>query len=233
MKFNQRSSEKELLDLGPDFYSSDEYIHCQKMLFRVNKIVGFFSETRKVLKWFPKASSLLDVGCGGGLFLLHLSRHFPTMQLRGIDISSDAIELAQSELQAWRKLRYADKVSFSLQHLENLSITKDSVDLVLTTMVCHHLEHNELIAFLQNTQRVARIAVIINDLHRHFLPHWFYGLISPLLFRNRLISHDGLISIRRGFTRKDWHSLLQQAGIHHYQIKWCFPFRWRVILWKS
>ena len=227
---NQRSSEKELLDLGSDFYTPEEYEHCMKMLFRVNKLFGFFSSTVRTLRKFPKNSSVLDVGCGGGLFLLHLSQYFPNMQLVGSDISSEAIDVANQELTVWEKTYSTDNVSFKLQSLE---LSENTVDIVLTTLVCHHLNDEEIIKFLQQNLRCARNAVIINDLHRHSLAHWFYGLISPILFRNRLITHDGLISIRRGFKRVEWRLLLQKAGINHYQIKWCFPFRWRVILWKK
>ena len=72
--------------------------------------------------------------------------------------------------------------------------------------------------------------MIIHDLHRHYVAYWFYKLFSPILFRNRLITHDGLISIKRGFTRKEWHSALNKAGLTNYTLKWCFPFRWQLIL---
>ena len=38
----QRSEEKELLDLGPDYYTPQEFVHCQKMLFRGKQIIWFF-----------------------------------------------------------------------------------------------------------------------------------------------------------------------------------------------
>ncbi len=230
--FKQRSQEKELIDLGPAYYSAEEFNHCQKMLFRVNQVFGIFAGTRKILKRFSKNASLLDLGCGGGLFLLHLSKCFPHMKFMGLDISPEAITLAQQELQTWKKLKLAAQVSFKLESLD-WEIPENSVDLVLSTLVCHHLTEEALVSFLQKTLAIARQAVIINDLHRHPLAYWSYRLMSPLLFKNRLITHDGLISICRGFIRSDWQDLLRKAGINHYHIKWCFPFRWRVILWKK
>jgi 2-polyprenyl-3-methyl-5-hydroxy-6-metoxy-1,4-benzoquinol methylase len=221
-----RSKEKELLDLGADFYSKEEYSHCLKLLFNINKLLGIFKDTIKVLKRFPKDSSLLDIGCGGGLFLLNLNKIYPYMQMVGVDISSEAIALAKCELaKSHEKLN----IDFQLQHQEALQLSKNSVDIILLTLVCHHLDDDKLIEFLKNTVNAARKAVIINDLHRHSLACWFYTLLSPV-FRNRLITHDGLISIQRGFTRRELHYLIKQANIQHYQIKWCFPFRWLVIL---
>ena len=229
----ERSQEKELLDLGSDYYTSEEYEQCMKLLFRVNKFFGFFYTTIKTLKYFSHKSSLLDIGCGNGLFLLHLGKYFPDMQLKGIDISTDAINLAQKELMLWNKKNLTKNVSFQLQKHPKPNIPENSVDIILTTLVCHHLSDDELVEFLQSTLLGTRQAVIINDLHRHSIAQWFYALISPIFFKNRLIIHDGLISIRRGFTRSDWQTLLQKAKIPSYEIKWCFPFRWRLILWKN
>lgn len=229
----QRSQEKELLDLGPDYYTSAECEHCLKLLFRVHKIFGVFSSTVKILKKFPKDASLLDIGCGDGLFILHLSRYFPKMEFVGIDISPAAIQLAQQTLEHWDKRQSNTHISFKLQPNPKLNLAENTVDIILINMVCHHLNDEELVVFLRNTLHSARSAVIINDLHRHPLSHWFFQLTSPLLFRNRLAMQDGLISIRRGFVRSEWLSLLKQANIEHFELKWCFPFRWRLILWKQ
>lgn len=220
-----RSTEKELLDLGPGFYSEAEYQDCMRKLFSVNKLLGIFRSTRIFLKRFSAHSSVLDVGCGNGLLALHLSRKFPNMQFQGVDISDDAIKQANIEKE---KFPLSENISFYIKETD-----LSSADIVMTTLVCHHLEDDQLVLFLREMYDVARQAVIIHDLHRHRLAEFFYGFLSPLLFRNHLITHDGLISIRRSFKRQDWQQLLEKSGITHYQIKWCFPFRWRVILWKK
>ena len=227
----ERSEEKELLDMGPDYYSPAEYAHCQKMLFRINQLLGFFRNTIQLLKKIPKVTSVLDIGCGGGLFLLHLSKKLPALQLTGTDMSADAIYLADQALKAWRSTYPQTKVSFQVQKAAK-AFPENSVDIVLTTLVCHHLTDAELIDFLPKALQTARVAVVINDLHRHPAALFLYRLVSPF-FRNRLITHDGLISIRRGFTRAEWVLLLNKAGIKHYQLQWFFPFRWRLILWKT
>lgn len=229
----KRSQEKELLDLGSDFYTKEEYEHCLKQLFKINKMMGIFKHTVKLLKQFPDKVSLADVGCGGGLFLLHLSKKFPKMQLSGIDISEQAINLAQNELKDWSQNQSKPNVAFQLQQVDEFKLSEESVDIILLTLVCHHFEDDALIPFLQKTINAVRKALIINDLHRSSIAYWFYKLMSPILFKNRLITHDGLISIQRGFTRKELDSILQQAGIANYKIKWRFPFLWNVVVWKT
>lgn len=228
--FKIRSQEKELIDLGPDYYTHDEYVECLKKLFFINKFLGFFRGTLKILKKYSQHSTLLDIGCGGGLFILNLSRFFPHMQMHGIDISRQAIDEAQLSLHSWKKNKPNLRVFFQWQQQEQL--VKNSFDIILATLVCHHLDDNDLVLFLRQTYIAARQAVIINDLHRHHLSYVLYKLICPCFLKNRLIIHDGLISIRRGFIRSEWKLLLQKAGIKNYELKWCFPFRWRLILKK-
>lgn len=229
----QRSTEKELIDLGPDCYTAEEYKHCLKALFKINRLLGFYSHTLKHLKRLTKdnALSVLDIGCGGGFFLLNLSKQLPKLNYIGMDISAEAIQIAQQALQTWQLKHPFTQVTFQLQDLRQ-PLQDKMTDIILTTLVCHHLSDEELILFLQDLHRAARQAVIINDLHRHALAEKLYKLISPL-FRNRLITHDGLISIRRGFKRHEWIALLKKAGIETYQLKWHFPFRWSLILWKK
>lgn len=233
MILTQRSQEKELLDLGPTYYHQDEYAECLNLLFRMNVLLGFFHGTIKLLKSFSPHSSVLDIGCGGGLFLIRLSQYYPQMKFLGTDISSEAIHLSQLTLTAHQKRNIAKNVTFEIQAEPSLKLPENSVDIILATLVCHHLSDDQLIEFLKDSLKSVNKSVIINDLHRHWLAEWFYYPLCYLFFRNRLIIHDGLISIRRGFLRREWHTLLQKAGIDSYIIKWCFPFRWRIVLWKK
>lgn len=223
----KRCQQKELIDLGPDFYTQTEYHDCLKKLFWVSKVFGFFRSTKMVLKHFPTATSLIDIGCGGGLFLLNLHRFFPSIKMRGIDINPEAIAYAKLN-----QKRYAanKSINFVLQNKPQINFSPGEFDIILATLVCHHLSDEELVCFFRDATSVAGQAVIINDLHRHPLAYGFYALLSPLLFRNRLITHDGLISIKRSFKRSELHVLLLKAGIRNFQIKWCWPFRWQIII---
>ena len=225
-----RSEEKELIDLGPDYYTHEEYVDCMRKLFRVNCFLGFFRSTKKLLRSFSQTSTLVDIGCGDGLFLLNLSECFPQMTMLGMDICKQAIKQAQSTLALRQEKNKTSQVRFQWQEKPQLFWEENRFDIVLATLVCHHICDDDLVIFLREAYAGANKAVIINDLHRHRLAHGVYRLISPLLFRNRLITHDGLISIRRGFTRREWVSLLKRAGISDYKITWCFPFRWQVVL---
>ncbi|KTD07711.1 methyltransferase [Legionella jamestowniensis] len=226
-----RSKEKELIDLGPDFYTPEEYLDCLKKLFRVNKLLGVFRDTKKLLKTCSKQATLLDIGCGNGLFLLNLSRHFPQMQMLGVDINKEAIAAAKKALHGWNKNNLKQQLAFKAVDFKTV-INTGHFDILLATLFCHHLNDEELIEFLHHSYHHAKEAVVIHDLHRHWLAYGLYKFISPWLFRNRLITHDGLISIKRGFTRSEWKVFLANAGVSNYQLKWCWPFRWQLTLRK-
>ena len=158
--------------------------------------------------------SILDVGCGGGDFAAFLAQKFPHVKIIGMDIDAGAIRYAQNK---WK----VPNLSFVHGYADDLPDT--SFDIVTSTLVCHHLNDDELIAFTQNAHRIAKKMTLFNDLHRHRLAYLLFAAISPLLFPSRLIWHDGLLSIKRSFRKEDWERLLPSAKITRH-----WPFRWIV-----
>jgi len=214
-----RSKELEWLDTGE--YTEQQYRAALEKLGSVGRLLGGNRATFSALqKVEGEVSSLLDVGCGGGHFLAATAERFPRLALKGIDLNPLAVECAQE--------RYPT-LSFERLPLEELP--DDSFDVVVCNLVCHHISDEELVAFIGQCRRVARRAVIFNDLHRHWLASAFYAVVAPLLFRNRMITHDGAISIRRAFIRSDWTRLLSE--VPKYQLSWYFPFRWIVLIYSA
>lgn len=230
----QRSYQPEWIDLGPDYYTPSEYRECLYQLDRIGRFLGgdratFWALNR--LKTVP--SSILDVGCGGGLFTLRLAKHYPRTQVVGIDISQEAITFAQEHAQKMQPS--LPNVQFFVPDSPQLQEFPGQFDVVMATLVCHHLSDQDLISFLKQANQKAQQAVIINDLHRHPLATGGFAALQPLLFPNRLIRHDGLLSIRRAFTRQEWWSYLEAAGIdkQNCTVTWHWAFRWIVKIEKN
>ncbi len=227
--FEQRSYAAELIDLGPTHYTLDEYHDCLKQLNKIGIWLGGNAASLEALKKMPKApGSILDVGCGAGFFTIQMAKYFPQAKIVGIDINPQAIDFANNLLVGMPK-RPAN-VSFILKTQPELNELPKSFDVVLSTLVCHHLDDEVLIGFLQKACLVAKQKVIINDLHRHPLAYAAFKAISPLFFRNRLIMHDGPLSVQRAFTRQEWHDYLHKAGLgkKRHSIRWRWAFRWLV-----
>lgn len=226
---SQRSHQKELLDLGPSHYTTAEYRDCLYQLDRVGRFLGGDRATFKAFdQLFPPPLSILDVGCGGGLFTTRLAARYPQAKVVGIDIAPAAIQFAQEHLEKIKdKLPH---VQFQVPPQPQLDYLPNQFDIVTSTLVCHHLSDEELVHFLKQACKTAKQAVIFNDLHRHPLATLGFATLVPFFFRNRLIWHDGLLSIRRAFTREDWWTYLDAAGIDKQfcTVSWHWAFRWIV-----
>lgn len=222
-----RSYEPEILDLGPSHYSQEEYDDCMVQLARIGKLLGGDKASLQMFYNLPKVGTILDVGCGGGTFAIELARKFPHVEITGIDISPQAIKFANKQL----KGKNLNNVHFEVpSNLE--SFASHSFDVVTSTLVCHHLNDEQLIDFLRQSYRVAKQAVVINDLHRHWLAYSSFRIIAQIFFPNRLIYHDGLLSIKRAFKKHEWIKYLNAAGIPLEQcsISWHWAFRWVVCI---
>jgi len=73
-----------------EFADYDEYWANRRAQGRV---MPFLPRYEVVSGMIPDGASVLDIGCGGGDFLLYLKQHRPNCKLFGVDISRPAIEL--------------------------------------------------------------------------------------------------------------------------------------------
>ena len=228
---NKRSDTQEILDLGPQYYSQNEYGRCLSLLNRINWILGGFKATQRALKGLSKTpDSVLEVGCGGGYLCRRLHHWLPKSKIVGIDISQQAIDHAKKYLPQ----QYRGKISFQAQKSKTLDYPDNHFDIVTTMLVCHHMTDDEMVAFLKESYRVCSQAVIMNDLHRHILAYLSFSLVTPILFPSRLIWNDGRLSVRRSFRKNDWFTLLEKAGFkkNQFTLKWHWAFRWTLTITK-
>lgn len=223
MFMKNRSMELELLDLGPSHYSAEEYLDCMIQLDRIGRYLGGDRGTLKAISKVKNPQSILDIGCGGGLFTIRLANKYPNADVVGCDISPQAIDYANKAVLV-SKTR---NIHFEI-HTPELNYPNRSFDIVTSTLVCHHLRDVQLIDFLKRAYTIAKKRVIINDLHRHPLAYFGFKALSPLFFRNRLVQNDGPLSIKRSFRKKEWEYFLNAAGIalDKCHIQWHWAFRW-------
>lgn len=220
-----RSSEPEIIDLGPNHYSKEEYEDCLIKLDHIGRWLGgdraSFAAMRKM-----NLLSILDVGCGGGLFTTKLALRYPHARVVGIDLNANAIDFAKRRLASMK--RPPANLSFETRAQEGFE--KSSFDVVISTLVCHHLSDENLKDFISHACLIAKKKVILNDLQRHPAALFLFKIISPIFFPNRLIQHDGALSIRRAFTFDELIHCLKMAGLKpsQYSIRWQWAFRWIV-----
>lgn len=219
MSFLKRSSQLEWIDQGSAFYTLEEYEDCLTKLGIIGKCLGGDSASMRAFKKIQPLS-ILDVGCGGGHFSGLLARYFSHASVLGIDISRPAIDYA-------KKKYLHPNLSFECPASVELNYLPNSFDVVTATLVCHHMKDLEIIKFLKDAYIIANKKVIINDLHRSRLAYSGFWITTPF-FNNRLITHDGLLSIKRSFKRGEWIKYLEAAEIplKNCLITWNWAFRW-------
>jgi 2-polyprenyl-3-methyl-5-hydroxy-6-metoxy-1,4-benzoquinol methylase len=166
MSYLSRSTQKEWMDLGPDYYTPQEYEECLCQLNSIGSYLGGDAATLRAIRRLPQMpKSILDVGCGGGFFTIKLAKHYPQAHVTGIDIAPEAIAFARRQLQNLTSPQ--SNITFSLPSTPQLNYVAGSFDIVTATLVCHHLSDDELVLFLRQAYHTANQAVVINDLHRH------------------------------------------------------------------
>ena len=170
---------------------------------------------------------LADLGSGGGDTLRHIARWARQkaifVQLTGIDANPFMLEYAAAKSQAYPEISYRQLDIFSPE------FQKQPYDIVTCSLFCHHFTDEELVTLLRQWQAQAQVAVIINDLHRHWLAYHSIKWLTRLLGGSYLVRHDAPMSVARAFRRADWVRLLAAAGVTKYELRWRWAFRWQLI----
>ena len=101
-------------------------------------------------------------------------------------------------------------------------------DFIISSLVAHHMHDVELAGFIKWMEGVSRRGWLINDLHRHPIAWAGFRALAAVLRWHPIVAHDGALSVRRAFTRRDWAALLARAGVQA-RVRWHVPFRWTVV----
>jgi len=133
-----------------------------------------------------KGKNVLDVGCGGGLYTLALTKLQPA-SLLGLD-SSDA--MIAKGLNSLNESTY-ENVAFRVGSALDLDVEKNSYDIILERALIHHLSKEDL---LTNVRECARVLTKGGQL-----------IIQDRTFEDCLDTSPN--SIRRFFYRRHHHLL--------------------------
>jgi ubiquinone/menaquinone biosynthesis C-methylase UbiE len=113
----------------------------------------------------------------------------------------------------------------------SLPFLDSSFDLVTCSLLLHHLERDQIVRFVDEALRVARVAVLINDLRREPLHLALMYAGFPLF--GRLTRHDGVASVRRSYTPPEILGILRQTRAAGVELEHHYLFRMGIIAWKN
>lgn len=227
---SQRSTLLELMD-EPDIPRAD----IRAALLEIEAInvrlggYGVVTEALEQLNLTEEPITMLDIGCGSGDMLRKIAdwakRKNKKVALTGIDLNADTIAFAKEQ-----SARY--DIVFNAQDVFDDAMMDKHVDVATASLFCHHFEKEALVKVLKRMHALAKKAVIINDLHRHWFAYHAIGALTYVFAKSRLVRYDAKLSVARAFTRKDWTETLAAAGITNYSLKWRWAWRWQLVIRK-
>lgn len=113
-----------------------------------------------------------------------------------------------------------------------LPFADDSFDVVTSSLFAHHLEPEQIIAYVDETLRVCRVATLINDLNRSAV-HLALVYAGMPLYRSRITRHDAPASVKRAYTPEEFHDMLRCSKAARVEITNHYLYRVGVIAWKA
>lgn len=172
--------------------------------------------------------TIADIGCGGGDILKEIVRWGKEKKLNlvltGIDANPNIIEFAKKNTKGFNEINYEAQNVFS----ENFQ--KTNYDIIVATLFTHHFNNQELALLIRSMVQQSRIGVVINDLHRHWVAYHSIRLLTRWFSKSPMVQFDAPVSVLRSFHRADIISILKDAKIKNYSLKWKWAFRWQLII---
>lgn len=148
---------------------------------------------------------ILDVGFGSGDMLARIdrwgTRRGVALDLVGIDLNPKSAPVAAARLGARARLLTGDYRDLAGQ----------GWDIILSSLVTHHMSAAERAAFLRFMDAEAARGWLVNDLHRQRLPFAGYPLLAALTLVDPIVRRDGQLSVGRSFRRAEWQAMLAGA----------------------
>lgn len=215
-----RAMSEELMDaddLDPATYA--DVVHD---LAKVNTLTMARRPTLAFLERLPrKKLRILDVGFGDGDMLRAIAiwarRTGRDIDPVGIDLNPRSADAARSATSAGVPITYRTG--------DYANLAGEGWDVIISSLVAHHMTHTQLINFLRFMEAEARAGWFVNDLHRHGFAYFGYPLLATLMRWHPIVRHDGKLSIARSYRPDEWPPILREAGIKDATVSRVFPFR--------
>ena len=164
---------------------------------------------------------ILDVGYGDGDMLRRIARWAGrrglAVDLVGIDLNPRSASAAAAPTPADFAIDYRTG--------DYATLAGEPWDVIVSSLVAHHMSHDQLVAFLRFMEAHASAGWLVNDLHRHGVAHRGFPILASLFRWHPIVRHDGTLSIARSYRPHEWPPILAEAGITDARVARRFPFR--------
>jgi len=199
----------------------------------INRLLGGLRATRTVLRPLLTSRSqldVLDVGTGTGDYLVDLvtlgAGRGTRIRAVGVDLNPVTVGHGRAWLDAALAPPLRPRVQLEIGDALALPYPDDAFDVAHAALFLHHFHGRQAVALLQEMNRVSRLGIVVNDLHRHPLAYAGIWGLSRGAGCSPMVQHDGPLSVRRGFRRDDLRRLAEAVPLPPPDIRWHWAFRW-------
>jgi SAM-dependent methyltransferase len=220
----------ELLDAGQ--HDGRELEQSLDQVAEVNRLLGgrraVWLGVRPLLEQHG-VTRVLDIGTGSADIPLDLDARARRRGLRLDIVATDK----HPQMRMIAQRRVADRPAISTGAADALALPygDDTFDLVLLSLTLHHFERADQLRALREAARVARRAVLVNELERCRANYYGARFLAATRWRtNRLTRHDGPLSVQRAFTRTELRDLAAAAGLRVERLERRFFYRLLLVL---
>lgn len=225
-KFKQRSHRLEHIDTGN--YTAAEYEDCISELQFVNRWMGDAHSLKATLLREVESQSLtsisiLDIGAGSGELLRVAATWARQTNRRLYAVGLELNErMAESIIEESERF---DEINSVRGDALKLPFADAEFDYVMCSLFTHHLLNEQVVQVLREMSRVAKRRIFVIDLHRHPVAYFLYTTLGKIVLHNRLLRHDGALSILRSFKSDELLELAQRASLRDIKVERHFPYR--------
>jgi 2-polyprenyl-3-methyl-5-hydroxy-6-metoxy-1,4-benzoquinol methylase len=169
----------------------------------------------------PIPMKILDVGFGDGDMLRAIAhwaeKNAVDATLVGVDLNPRSALAADDATAASLNIDYRTG--------DYATLAGEGWDTIISSLVAHHMTHEQLVAFIRFMDAEAKAGWFINDLHRHGFAFLGFPLLATIMRWHPIVRHDGQLSIARSYRPQEWPAILAEAGVKGASISRKFPFR--------
>jgi SAM-dependent methyltransferase len=190
---------------------------------RLNANKKYYAVTRSSVEFYTnwltsrcKGKTVLDYGCGDGMYSCLLARH--GAKVTGVDISE--VSIANCEARA-RADRVGSSATFRVMDCERLEFADDSFDFVCESGVLHHLDFRCAMAEISRVLKPGGQAICYESLgHNPFIQA--YRRLTPHL-RTRYET-DHIVRLSHLDTAREFFGKVERR-FFHLAVLGAVPFR--------
>ena len=230
-----RTQETEIMD---DFMLHGEELRdALDQIARINTLLGGNKLTlqgvKELLKNADKSKPIViaDIGCGNGDMLRMLSKYGRknniNFKLLGVDANPFTINYAKKSSVDFPDIEYECVDIFSSD------FTSVKYDIALCTLTLHHFSNEQILDIISIFNKNATVGIVVNDLHRSKMAYRLFEIICSVFNLNSMSREDGLVSILRGFKKRELEDFSKKLNLKNYTIQWKWAFRYQWLISKT